>query len=78
MARIGTYRWRTETRKHLPWFILNLGVAAKGKQDCGAHEWYNRDNVVANCYHCQVGERPWHAGLMGSAEVAGGDSGTDC
>ena len=25
------YRWRTWIRGHLPWFLINLGVAAKAK-----------------------------------------------
>lgn len=51
------YRWRTEVRKHLPWFLINLGVADKG-QDCeaagGNHSWYNMDGKHSACYHCKV------------------------
>ena len=51
------YRWRTWVRARLPWFLINLGVAAKGK-DCesvGAeHWWYNGDNKSSACYHCEV------------------------
>ena len=51
------YRWRTWIRVHLPWFLINLGVAAKGR-DCelvGAeHHWYNRDDASSGCYHCEV------------------------
>jgi len=41
----------------LAWFLINLGVAAKGR-DCetvGAeHHWYNRDGKTSGCYHCEV------------------------
>ena len=51
------YRWRTALRRHLPWFLIDWGVAAKGA-DCerqgGSHEWYNRDGIHSGCYHCQV------------------------
>ncbi len=68
MARTGRYRWRRRLREHLPWVLLEWGLAAKGKRDCGAHEWYNQDNVIARCYHCEVGERPWSPGLSLSAD----------
>jgi hypothetical protein len=54
----GRYRWRTALRRHLPWFLINRGVAAKGRNDCGAHEWYNADGTTDHCYHCAVGRRP--------------------
>jgi hypothetical protein len=51
------YRWRTALRRHLPWFLINLGIAGKGL-DCersgGSHHWYNRDDVSSGCYHCKV------------------------
>jgi len=51
------YRWRTWIRMRLAWFLINLGVAAKGR-DCetvGAeHHWYNRDGKTSGCYHCEV------------------------
>lgn len=43
----------------MPWLLIDLGVAAKGKHDCGDHEWYKHDDVTARCYHCEVGERPY-------------------
>jgi len=52
------YRWRTRTRRHLPWWLIDLGVATKGKKDCGEHEWYNHDGIEYLCYHCAVGTRP--------------------
>jgi len=51
------YRWRTWLRTHLPWFLINLGLAAKA-QDCEAvgarHWWYNTDTQNSACYHCEV------------------------
>jgi hypothetical protein len=51
------YRWRTTIRQHLPWFLIELGVAKKGK-DCeslgGSHEWYKSDDETSACYHCAV------------------------
>ena len=53
----GPYRRRTWIRSHLPWFLIDLGIASKG-EDCetagGKHEWYNMDNENSGCYHCQV------------------------
>jgi hypothetical protein len=46
-------------RSKLPWLLVNRGIAAKGKRDCGGHDWYNHDNVTALCYHCEVGTRPF-------------------
>ncbi|MDP9386837.1 MAG: hypothetical protein M3Q48_02635 [Actinomycetota bacterium] len=56
MAR-GKYRLRTAVRGRLPWFFVNLGVLAKGRRDCGDHEWYKASDEVDRCYHCEVGER---------------------
>jgi len=53
----GPYRKRTWLRHFLPWFLIDLGVADKGK-DCekkgGEHEWYNINNKKSGCYHCNV------------------------
>lgn len=49
----GRYRWRTHLRGLLPW-ALSWRVN-KGRGDCGNHQWYNADDVIAECYHCQVG-----------------------
>jgi len=53
----GPYRWRTWLRTHLPWFLINFGIASKGK-DCeaagGRHEWYNNDGESSGCYHCKI------------------------
>lgn len=57
MSKAEPYRWRTSIRRHLPWFLIDLGVARKGK-DCesagGRHEWYNQGNGQSACYHCLV------------------------
>lgn len=51
------YRWRTWIRTQLPYFLIELGLAAKG-EDCdavgGDHRWYNIDNASSGCYHCGV------------------------
>lgn len=51
------YAWRCWVRGHLPWFLIDLGVVAKG-EDCekvGAwHRWYNQDGNTSGCYHCEV------------------------
>ena len=51
------YRWRTTVRRHLPWFLIDLGVAQKGS-DCekagGRHDWYNLDDTDSGCYHCKI------------------------
>jgi hypothetical protein len=56
-ARLSPFRWRTSVRRYLPWFLIDLGVAAKGT-DCqasgGDHEWYNQDDSNSACYHCEV------------------------
>jgi hypothetical protein len=55
--RGGPYRWRTWIRSHLPWVLIDLGIANKGR-DCeaagGEHEWYNLDGENSGCYHCKV------------------------
>ena len=47
-----------------PWFLVNLGMVGKGKNDCGDHEWYNHDGVTARCYHCEVGESPYSSAVQ--------------
>jgi hypothetical protein len=51
------YAWRTWVRKRIPWWLINVGVAAKGS-DCEAagatHHWYNRDGLSSACYHCDA------------------------
>ena len=49
------YLWRTKVRKYLPWILINLGIAKKGK-NCGEnkHDWYNINNKSSGCYHCEV------------------------
>ena len=56
-AKPSPYRWKTKMRKHLPWFLIDLGIADKG-HDCeaagGSHSWYNMDGKRSGCYHCKV------------------------
>jgi hypothetical protein len=56
-SKPSPYRWRTSLRRYLPWFLIDLGVAAKG-EDCetagGSHGWYNIDGKRSACYHCRV------------------------
>lgn len=51
------YCFRTWLRCHLPWFLIDLGVAEKG-EDCekvgGQHHWYNQDGEKSACYHCKI------------------------
>lgn len=54
-------RWRTTFRAVLPTpvyrFLYSRNLIRKQK-DCeavsGHHEWYNEDNVVSGCFHCEV------------------------
>ena len=43
-------------RSRLPWFLINLGIASKGR-DCelvnAMHEWYNIDGINSGCYYCK-------------------------
>jgi hypothetical protein len=72
MRPAGRYRWRTRLRRHLPWFLVNRGIAGKGAGDCGAHEWYNYDGVIARCYHCEAGVRPWQVDSLRGRTSADG------
>lgn len=51
------YAIRTWFRSHLPWFLINIGLASKGK-DCelvnAKHHWYKKDDVHSACYHCEI------------------------
>jgi GNAT superfamily N-acetyltransferase len=69
------YAWRTQLRKRLPWFLIDLGMASKGA-DCesvgAAHHWYNIDHESSGCYHCEV-VRPgqlWKHGRDGVLRLA--------
>jgi hypothetical protein len=50
------YELRKRLRSILPWFLIDLGVAVKGK-DCQSvnanHSLYNIDGVVNGCYYCE-------------------------
>ena len=47
---MAKYRWRTRLRVILPFWCMAL--VPKGRQDCGAHEWYRSDETRYRCYHC--------------------------
>ncbi|MEL7268075.1 MAG: hypothetical protein AAGL34_00715 [Bacteroidota bacterium] len=50
----GTRKW---WRERLPWFLIDLGLAAKGAncEIVGAkHQWYNIDNKSSGCYYCKI------------------------
>jgi len=51
------YRYRVWVRRHLPWWLINLGVADKGR-DCEAvgawHRWYKSTEEMDGCYHCKA------------------------
>lgn len=52
----GPYWFRTFVRSHLPYFLINLGLAGKG-YECEKkreHEWYNQENQKSACFHCEV------------------------
>ncbi|GLW33651.1 hypothetical protein Areg01_65890 [Actinoplanes regularis] len=52
---MAKYRLRTNIRKHVPFFMIDL--FPKGKKDCGDHEWYRSAEDLYLCYHCEVGVR---------------------
>ena len=51
------YKLRLQIREKLPWFLINLGFAQKGK-DCekvkAEHKWYNQGENISACYYCKV------------------------
>ena len=57
MNKKNPYRHRLWWRKRIPWFLIKLGIAAKGK-DCklvnAEHLWYNIDEKTSGCYYCEV------------------------
>jgi hypothetical protein len=54
------YRYRVWVRRQLPWWLINLGVADKGR-DCEAvgawHRRYTSTEEIDGCYHCKVTRR---------------------
>jgi hypothetical protein len=51
------YELRLRIREKLPWFLINIGIADKGKncESVGAeHIWYNIDDTISGCYYCKV------------------------
>jgi hypothetical protein len=53
----GRFRLRTRLRRRPPAFLVDLGVAAEGKSDCGNHDWYKYTDEEEHCYHYVVGVR---------------------
>lgn len=47
-------RWRTWMRAHTPDWLYDRGLVVPKAQDCGAHQWHNRDDVGDACYHCEA------------------------
>ncbi|MEQ1929624.1 MAG: hypothetical protein ABL957_03710 [Parvularculaceae bacterium] len=51
------YRLRAFIRARSPWFLIDLGWMAKGK-DCESHGaehvWHNIDNIRSGCCYCEV------------------------
>lgn len=51
------YELRLKIREKLPWFLINMGIAAKGK-DCeqvnAEHNWYNKGENISACYFCKI------------------------
>jgi hypothetical protein len=54
------YRYRIWVRRHLPWWLINVGVADKGpdREAVGVwHRWYKSTEEIDRCYHCEVTRR---------------------
>ena len=51
-----SYAYKRWLREKLPWFLIDLGIASKGK-NCelinAKHYWYNIDNKITGCYYCK-------------------------
>jgi hypothetical protein len=56
--RQGRYRLRTWLRIHEPGWLYDRWPVPKGSEDCGNHQFYNVDDAVERCYHCEAGLRP--------------------
>ncbi len=71
--RHGRYRLRTWLRMHEPGWLYEPWPIPKGSADCGNHEFYNADDAIERCYHCEVGARSRAAVLtpLASAEAEG-------
>jgi hypothetical protein len=56
-AKRHPYELRLRIREHLPWFLIDQGVARKGEncEKVGAeHSWYNHGEDLSACYYCRV------------------------
>lgn len=51
------YELRLLLREKLPWFLIDIGIAAKG-ENCekvaADHHWYNKGNGISACYYCKI------------------------
>lgn len=56
MKKRHPYELRKQIRARLPWFLIQIGIAAKGK-DCkkvnASHSYYNIDGKSNGCYYCE-------------------------
>lgn len=51
------YELRLLIREKLPWFLIDMGIAAKGKncKEVGVdHDWYNKGDNISACYYCKI------------------------
>ncbi len=72
--RRGRYRLRTWLRMHEPNWLYARWPIRQGDGDCGNHEFYNVDDVIERCYHCEVGVRPRAIPSNSAAAVPEGDA----
>lgn len=66
------YAKRTRWRGSLPWFLINMGIAAKGK-NCesvnAGHHWYNKDGKTSACYHCEIIKEGKHWQVLNETDI---------
>ena len=58
------YRWRTWTRGHVPWALVDW--FPQGLKDCGQHEWHAYDEKTGVDHQMAVPTRGGGAGFSGS------------
>jgi len=67
------YARRTWLRSRLPWLLINIGLASKGK-DCESlnaeHHWYKKDDSHNACYHCEIVKEGKHLNALNKDELA--------
>ena len=56
MKKKHPYELRKQIRSKLPWFLIDLGIAGKGK-NCeklnADHDQYKIDGETNGCYYCK-------------------------